>query len=112
MPRSSLHIVPVVAISVLAMMLEGCIVAAPPPHRYYVGTVVLTEPPPPRFEEYGPAPGPGYVWLGGYWGWTGVRHEWVPGHWEPGRPHERWVPHRWVRERDGWHLSEGHWERR
>ncbi|MEL4419562.1 hypothetical protein, partial [Shewanella algae] len=77
MPRSSLHIVPVVAISVLAMMLEGCIVAAPPPHRYYVGTVVLTEPPPPRFEEYGPAPGPGYVWLGGYWGWTGVRHEWV-----------------------------------
>jgi hypothetical protein len=101
-----------VAISVLATALSGCIVEAPPPRHYYVGTVVATEPPPVRVETYGPAPGPGYVWVGGYWAWRGGGHEWVPGHWERGRPHYRWVPHRWVHERDGWHLSEGHWERR
>jgi hypothetical protein len=101
-----------VAISVLGMALGGCIVAAPPPRHYYVGTVVTSAPPPVRVEEYGPAPGPGYVWLGGYWAWRGERHEWVPGHWERSRPHYRWVPHRWVHERDGWHLSEGHWQRR
>jgi WXXGXW repeat (2 copies) len=101
-----------VAISVLAALLGGCIVAAAPPQRYYVGTVVATAPPPPRVEVYGAAPAPGYVWLGGYWGWTGGRHEWVAGHWERPHPRERWVAHRWVHERDGWHLSEGHWERR
>lgn len=107
----STHVKGLVAISVLAITLSGCVIA-PPPHRYYVGTVVATAPPPARVEVYGTAPGRDYVWLGGYWGWSGGRHEWVPGHWERARPHYRWVPHRWVHERDGWHLSEGHWERR
>jgi hypothetical protein len=101
------------AISMLAITLGGCVVAvAPPPHRYYVGTVVAVAPPPPRVEEYGPPPAPGYIWLGGYWRWNEGRHEWVGGHWEHPHPHERWVPHHWVQERDGWHLAEGHWERR
>jgi YXWGXW repeat-containing protein len=101
-----------VAISMLAIAVTGCVVVPAQPHQYYVGTVVATAPPPPRVEVYGVAPGPDYVWLGGYWSWAGGRHEWVGGHWEHGRPHQRWVAHRWVHERDGWHLSEGHWERR
>ena len=101
-----------VAISVLATSLAGCIVAAPPPRHYYVGTVATIAPPPARVEVYGSPPEAGYVWIGGYWAWNDGRHEWVSGHWERPRPHYRWVPHRWVHERDGWHLSEGHWERR
>jgi hypothetical protein len=27
------------------------------------------------------APGPGYIWIGGYWSWTGGRHVWSRGHW-------------------------------
>ena len=99
------------AIFMLATVLGGCVVAVAPPRPYYVGSVVAVAPPPPRVEEYGPPPAPGYIWLGGYWNWTGGRHEWVGGHWERPHPHERWVAHHWVHERDGWHLSEGHWER-
>jgi len=27
-------------------------------------------------------PRPGYVWVDGYWHWTGVRYAWVAGRWE------------------------------
>jgi hypothetical protein len=101
-----------VAISMLGIALGGCVVAVPPPHRYYVGNVVAVEPPAPRVEEYGSPPQPGFVWISGYWNWVGGRHEWVGGHWDRPPRGQRWVAHRWVRERDGWHLSEGHWERR
>ena len=101
-----------VAISMLAITLGGCVVAAAPPRRYYVGPAVMVAPPPVRVEEYGPPPSPGYIWLGGYWRWEGGRHVWVAGHYERPHPHERWVPHHWVHERDGWFLAEGHWERR
>ncbi len=112
MSEPALRIAKLLAIFVLTVTLGGCIIAEPAPRRYYVGEPVEVAPPPPRVEEYGPAPGPGFVWIGGYWGWAGGRHEWVGGHWEHEHRGERWVPHRWVRERDGWHQSRGHWERR
>src|SRR5262249_34966535 len=65
MSSRNLHLAGLAASSVLAAALGGCIVEAPPPHRYYVGPVVEIAPPPPRFEEYGPPPEAGYVWLGG-----------------------------------------------
>jgi hypothetical protein len=103
----------VVAISMLAITLSGCIVAAgPPPRRYYAGPAVVVAPPPVRVETYGPPPEPGFIWATGYWRWEGGQHVWVPGHWEHPHPHQRWVPHHWVHERDGWVLVEGHWERR
>src|SRR5262252_8074275 len=27
------------------------------------------------------APGPGYIWAPGYWGWSGDDYYWVPGTW-------------------------------
>jgi len=37
--------------------------------------------PPPAYAPYAPpCPGPGYVWVGGYWG---PRHVWVNGYWRP-----------------------------
>lgn len=91
-------------------LLGGCIVA-PAPGYYRGGAVVTVAPPAPQVEVVGVAPGPGYVWMGGYWGWVGGRHVWVGGHWGPGRPGYHWVPHAWVHEGGGWRMHEGHWAR-
>jgi hypothetical protein len=98
--------------TVLALVgLSGCYVragvAVPAPALY-----VNVAPPPPRVEVFGVAPGPDYVWVGGYWNWVEGRHVWVAGRWEhPPHPGYRWVPHEWVRADGGWRLREGHWAR-
>lgn len=95
---------------VLATASLGACVVAPARPYYGGGAYVTVEPPAPRVEVIGVAPAPGYLWIGGYWGWNGGRHEWVPGRWEAPRPGYRWVPHAWVREGGGWRMHEGHWE--
>ncbi|HVW68144.1 MAG TPA: YXWGXW repeat-containing protein [Steroidobacteraceae bacterium] len=94
----------------LCAALSACVVY--PARGYYVGGPVAVAPPPPRAEVIGVAPSPGYVWIGGYWGWEGGQHVWHGGHWDPPHPGYRWEPHHWVHQRDGWHLSGGRWVRR
>jgi hypothetical protein len=79
----------------------GCVV--------YPGTPVGTEvdvvgdPPAPMVEGVSPAPGIGFVWIGGNWAWEG-RWVWERGHWDrPPHPGAIWVPHRYV-NRDGRHI--------
>jgi hypothetical protein len=93
----------------MAGALAGC--AVEPDQRHDPGGVVMVAPPPPREEVIGVPPVPGDVWLRGYWGWVGNRHEWVPGRWAAPRPGMHWVAHQWVRQGDGWRMKEGHWER-
>lgn len=93
----------------LAVAGGGCVIA--PDQGHYPGGVVMVAPPPLRVEEIGAPPVPGYVWIGGYWGWVGDRHEWVAGHWSAPRPGMHWVTHQWVRQGDGWRMHPGHWER-
>lgn len=100
------------AILALSASFTGCVVVPAPPHRVYVGGVVRIAPPPVRVEIRGVAPGPGFVWIDGYWTWEGGRHVWIGGRWEAPRPGYYWRPHRWHHERDGWYLEEGHWDRR
>jgi hypothetical protein len=38
-------------------------------------------PPPVRVEARGVAPGAGFVWVDGYWGYRGGNYAWVPGNW-------------------------------
>ncbi len=74
--------------------------------------MVVRAPPPTRAEVIGVAPGPGHVWIGGHWRWTGNDYDWVPGRWaalEGGN--RRWVPGHWVHARRGWYWVEGHWRR-
>ncbi len=40
-----------------------------------------TEPPELVYEEQTDLPGPGYFWVHGYWGWTGLDWAWYPGQW-------------------------------
>jgi len=98
------------ALLVGPVALSGCVVTARPA-VVYEGPVVRLAPPPPQVEVVGVAPAPGYVWMGGYWGWEGGRHVWVGGHWAPGRPGWHWVPHHWVATGGGWRMAPGHWER-
>lgn len=97
-------------ISALAatLLLAGCVVT-PERYSYYDGPVYV-DPPPPRVEYPGYAPVAGYVWIGGYWNWTGHRHEWIPGRWDEPRQGHRWVEPRWEREGRYWRQRPGRWE--
>ena len=86
-----------------AVLVSACFVPVAP---RYVGEPVYAAPPPDRVEEIGAPPVAGYLWLGGYWGWVGGRHEWMAGHWVRPRPGYAWVPHRWVQEGRGWRLQD------
>jgi hypothetical protein len=97
-------------VAALSVSLSACVVY--PARVAYAGPVVTIAPPAPIVETYGVAPGPGYIWMGGYWNWVGGRHVWVGGHWAAGRAGYVWAPHHWVQGRDGWHMAEGHWVRR
>ncbi len=53
----------------VSSLVGACVVAPAPP--YPGGGVVMVAPPAPVVEDYGVAPGPGYIWIGGYWNWAG-----------------------------------------
>lgn len=91
--------------------LSGCVVAPYPSRGDEGGPVVMVEPPPVRIERPGPPPAVGYLWIDGFWNWSGGRHVWMPGHWEPRRAGERWEPHRWERSHRGWEPRGGRWYR-
>ena len=93
-----------------ALMVCGTIAASPacatPRGRVYVRVA----PPAPIIETRAVAPGPGYLWLPGFYRWNGAAYAWAPGRWERApRARAVWVPGRWVRERRGWYFVEGHW---
>ena len=67
-------------------------------------------PPPLRVERYGPAPGPGHVWVNGYWGYGGGRYNWASGYWaRPPHRNARWQEGRWDRDGRGYRYRKGHW---
>jgi hypothetical protein len=71
---------------------------------------VKIAPPAPVVEARIQAPGPGYVWVGGYHRWTGAAYVWVPGRWAlPPRPHAVWIDGHWAKTPSGWHWKAGQW---
>jgi hypothetical protein len=60
----------------------------------------------------GPPPGPGSVWIEGYWQWTEGRFTWVAGQWAepPGPPPYTWAAARWTGDDRGWTFHEPYWE--
>lgn len=73
-------------------------------------TVVVNEAPPsPIVEEIYAAPGPDFVWIGGYWGWHNA-WVWRPGHYEhPPRHGSVWVSGSWRSSGHGWAWVGGRW---
>jgi len=89
------------ALAAVLSLTSGCVVAVHPAPVVYEqpvpaaapGEVVVTEEPPaPLYETVGVAPGPGYLWIGGYYHWNGGGWVWYRGHYaRPPHPGAAWV---------------------
>ena len=73
--------------------------------------VVDMAPPVPYVEVVPVIPFAGAIWLGGYWGWNGGRHQWFPGRWEHARPGYGWRSPAWAQQGGRWHFHGGGWVR-
>lgn len=77
-----------------------------------IGVSVGYPPPPLPLYLQPPIPGPGYIWVPGYWDWDGDGYYWVPGYWEwPPYIGALWTPGYW-----GWFggvyvFHAGYWAR-
>jgi len=68
-------------------------------------------PPPLQVEPYAVSPGPGNIWINGYWGYEGGRHVWHTGRWEkPPRANAHYVAPRWEKKGNQYAFHEGHWK--
>jgi len=93
-----------------AFVLFGTVLAACGGPYGYTSAYVAYGPPAPRYGAVGAAPGPGYVWVNGYWGWAGGRYVWNEGRWaHPPHGRHAWVEGGWHHEGHGWRYHEGHW---
>lgn len=64
-------------------------------------------PPPVRVERVVPAPGPGHVWIPGYWYAVGTRWRWHAGYWTlPPYAGAHWVAAR----HEGGMFYDGYWD--
>ena len=82
----------------------------PPAPDMADGTVVAYEPPAPIVETIPVCPYPDYMWIGGYWGWSGIGWYWHGGHY--GRVPYRgaaWVGGGWARSGGRWAWHGGRW---
>jgi len=72
------------------------------------GVVAYAPPPVPVAAYVPPAPGPGFVWVGGYWYPAGAQYAWHAGYWAR-RPYPRayWVGPRYY----GHQYYHGYWRR-
>lgn len=77
------------------------------------GYVAVRNGPPPPRAAMGPrgyAPGPGYVWVDGYYDYRGRNYVWTDGGWRrPPRGRARWVPGRMERRGRGEVWIRGRW---
>jgi len=73
--------------------------------------VVVPEAPPPALGEVVTvAPGPGFIWIGGFWDWGPSGWFWVHGHWGHRPFHGAvWAGPFWEHHEHGWVLRRGHW---
>ena len=82
---------------------------APPPDRVTVHGHRGKPAPPPEPAEPIPSGPRGYVWIKGYWVWSGTQYEWKKGHWERAQGNQRWIDGHWERQNDDYVWIEGRW---
>src|SRR5690606_5759385 len=61
-------------------------------------------PPAPLVDARPPPPQPAYVWVSGYWRWSGVQFLWIPGYWAPPQAGYVVVHPRWSQRSGGWYF--------
>ena len=93
---------------IAAAALAGALWTAP---AFAARVYVSIAPPAPIAEVRVVAPGPGYVWVGGFHRWDGRAYAWVPGRWAlPPHGHAAWVAGHWKHHAHGWYWVDGHWK--
>ena len=93
---------------VAAVVTMGSVLSACGAHGAYA--VRYGPPPAPRYGAVGFAPGPGYVWMDGFWDWRGANWYWMPGRWVvPPRPRAVWVPGYWSPHGRAYRFRPGRW---
>ena len=81
------------------------------PSSAQISVYIGTPPPAIRYEERGPIPGPGFVWVEGYWVPNGHHYKWVQGRWDrPPYEGAYWSHPHYDHYREGWQMHEGHWD--
>ena len=105
------------AIGLAVLTLAGCMVRAQPvvgvsatvtSDEY--GTVYPAVPPPAPIAEYrSPPPGYGYLWVDGYWDWTGYDWAWSQGYWAPERVGYVYMRPRYVMDGGRWTYQRSYW---
>jgi hypothetical protein len=80
------------------------------PSRAAVLISVGFAPPPLPVYTQPPIPGPGYLWVPGYWAWDGDDYYWVPGYWSrPPRVGLLWTPGYWGWSEGVYVFHRGYW---
>ncbi len=98
-------------VALVATVLAGSLAAAGCGGGY-VGYGYRVPPPPPPVEvgAIGYAPGPGFVWIDGFWDLHDSRWEWRRGYWaRPPHSHARWERSYWEHHGRGYRFHRGHW---
>jgi hypothetical protein len=84
--------------------------AAALPNAAGAAYVEVEAAPPPPQQEAVPEQRAGFIWVPGYWGWSGSQHVWVNGQYVPARLHHHWVTARWEQRGPKWYFEDGRWE--
>ena len=88
-------------------------VAIASPSSAQISVYIGTPPPAVVYEEPGPPPSAGFVWIEGYWAPARHHYKWVRGHWEhPPFEGACWTHPHYDHYREGWEWHEGHWAAR
>ena len=88
----------VVLLGILTLLFADCIASYP-----------TFGPPALRAEVRIGPPGPGYVWIGGYWAWGGGNYYWHSGYWARARHGRSWVDGRWEQQGRKYVWRRGRW---
>jgi hypothetical protein len=106
-----LKIVDLIGVAALAGLACQSVSASPVLAQIYLNIGVEAGPPPPPVEVMIAYPGPGFVWVGGYWDGAPGNYRWSRGHWDrppAGRGH--WMAPHWDRDNAGhYHKTAGGW---
>ena len=99
-------------VAALAVVLFGALALGACGHGAYYAAVRVGPPAPAVYRPVGVAPGPGFVWIDGYYDWVGNGWVWRPGRWaRPPHPGYVWRKPRYERRRNGYRVHPGHWAR-
>lgn len=75
-------------------------------------SIVVGEAPPPLPYEAVPSPRYGYIWVPGYWDWSGSEYSWHEGYWLAERVGYVYQAPYWYFGSGGWYRHSGGWHNR